>query len=181
MRLKVKLFIILIFTGIQFGVSNNIYVEDKTISQSDTEIVNDLYRSFCACYRNMKSDGVKDLYCEDAVMMGFYDNIPLQFDIGVEHIAITIEYNIEQWLAKNDSVEIEFKVLTRKYTPQYIYDSGLFKLTVKSLNGIEKNIFGKVAIVFKKGTDGNWRFFVDSNGKSSKQEFENRVALFILK
>ena len=79
---------------------------------------------------------------------------------------------MERAKTENINLKITFKISNREALKETILDNGFYKLEIldQSKKTIER--YGKFSIVLKKEAD-DWKFFVDTNASSNKEEFQN--------
>jgi len=130
------------------------------------------YLNFSKGYESFNSEMISNAYTKDAILINVYNDSEPESYRGRRKINYFFSENLERAKTENINLKITFKISNREALKETILDNGFYKLEIldQSKKTIER--YGKFSIVLKKEAD-DWKFFVDTNASSNKEEFQN--------
>ncbi|PRX54759.1 YybH family protein [Flagellimonas meridianipacifica] len=130
------------------------------------------YEDFSLAYATLDAATLSNVYTEDGVLLNLYDGSNPNSVKGVTNIKAYFEAFFSRSKETGQTLKLEFKITDRQKEENIIYDNGFYKLSSKLPNQPERVGYGKLSTVLVHD-QGRWKFKVDSNTNTTKEEFEN--------
>ncbi len=137
------------------------------------------YENFSKAYETLDSQILMDTYTENAALLNLYDSSNPNSIKGVVAIKNYFEEFFQRFKASGQKLSLSFKITDRQKIEEVIYDNGFYKLTISSTEEADHTGYGKLSTILV--LDGeNWKFSIDSNTNTTRDEFENAATGSIL-
>jgi uncharacterized protein (TIGR02246 family) len=120
--------------------------------------VDAIYHRFSAAYDTLDAAAVAALYTADALYLAPGNEVMR----GRSAIGDSFSGFFDSVRAEGGRLAIRFEVLDRVVAPGMVSDVGHFLLSRSGSGGGGGGMRGKFSVVAREGTDGAWRFHVDS-------------------
>jgi uncharacterized protein (TIGR02246 family) len=127
-----------------------------------------VYASFRKAYARLDPAAVAALYTEDALYLAG------ESEVRRGRTAIRAVFDEFFSLVQRDNarLELRFRILRRAIAPGLATDLGYYHLVRVRGGAPGKPSVGRFVTVLREGTDGQWRFSVDSYTDASTAEYE---------
>ena len=134
------------------------------------------YSAFSKGYESLNSEIVSSSYTKDAILINVYNDSEPESYKGRRNIDNFFSENLKRAKNENVNLKIVFKISERKALKETVLDNGFYKLEIVDQSKMRNVRYGKFSIVLKKESD-DWKFFVDTNASSTKQEYQNAKSI----
>lgn len=136
----------------------------------------DPYLTFSKGYRSLDSEIISGSYIKNGILINIYNNAEPKSYMGRKRIGDFFSENLDRAKDENTSLKIDFKISDRKFVNETVLDNGFYKIEILDSSKTISERFGKFSIVLKKEAN-QWKFAVDTNASSSKEEYQNAKSI----
>ncbi|WP_420402053.1 hypothetical protein [Flagellimonas sp.] len=134
------------------------------------------YLTFSKGYESLNSELISSAYTTDAILINVYNDSEPESYKSRKNIGAFFAENLERAKNENVALKIIFKISKRKVLKETVLDNGFYKLELVGRNQVTTERYGKFSIVLKKESN-DWKFFVDTNASSTKEEYQNAKSI----
>jgi uncharacterized protein (TIGR02246 family) len=139
--------------------------------------INAVYKRFSEAYTHLDADGIASTYAEDGVEVYLLAGAPPAIVYGRESIREEIKRFFDQVRTRGHHLSVTFRVMHREITDNRSFDTGFYHVSVLERETEIRSLYGKVAIILQRKSDGAWEYLYDANGSATQEEFEKAVPI----
>lgn len=157
---------------------NFVFAVSVFIANAQTDYSINAYRILSNVYGSKNADELKGAYSSSAVLMNLYQKSEPSMVIGAEEIYAYYAKFLNDFAVNKQQLELVFKISSRRFENDKVYDSGHYELVVNDANGSMNKYYGKFNTILVM-ENGQWVFEYDATTDSvDNDSFDKAEAKF---